>query len=55
MDDKEQVFHFGDDLDRLVDRYRQEYDMTYAAIVGTLFMKAHLLCGEASGREDELP
>lgn len=47
MDDKQQVAAFSDDVDRLVNRYRDEFDMTYAAAVGVLFMKAQLLCSEA--------
>lgn len=47
MDDKQQVFAFADDVDKLVERYRNEFDMTYAAVVGVLFMKAQLLCREA--------
>lgn len=47
MDANEQVKQFADDLDNLVDRYRDEYDLNYAAVVGALFMKAHLLCDEA--------
>lgn len=54
MSEKEQIFSFADDLDRLVERYRQEYDMTYAAAVGVLQMKSHLLCVEASERDDEV-
>lgn len=53
MSEKEQIDHFADDLDRLVDRYRKEYEMSYASVVGTLQMKINLLCAEA-GREDEL-
>jgi hypothetical protein len=47
MDDKQQITAFADDIDRLIERYREEFDMTYAAVVGVLFMKAHLLCEEA--------
>lgn len=53
MTSQEQTFHFGDELDKLVNRFRQEYDMEYAQIVGTLHMKAHLLCQEACEREGE--
>lgn len=51
MTEQEQIFHFGDELDRLVNRFRSEYEISYAAIVGVLFMKAHLLCGEAGNQE----
>ncbi len=54
MSESEQIKHFGDEIDKLVDRFRREYDITYAAVVGTLFMKAHLICNEADEREDEV-
>ena len=54
MSEKEQIDHFANDVDNLVERYRSEYEMTYAAVVGVLQMKIHLLCAEASEREDEL-
>lgn len=53
MTDKEQTDAFANDLDRLVERYRQEFEMTYAQVVGVLVMKTHLLCDEAQGRDDE--
>lgn len=43
MTEKEQVTAFANDIDKLVERYKQEFDMTYAAAVGVLFMKAQLL------------
>lgn len=54
MDDKEQIQAFADDVDKLVERYRQEFDMTYAAVIGTLQMKVHLMCVEAGSRDDEV-
>lgn len=54
MNDKEQTEAFANDLDKLVERYRQEFEMSYAATVGTLQMKIHLLCNEAQDRKDEL-
>lgn len=48
-----QVQQFADELDRLVERFRAEYDLSYAAVVGTLHMKANLMCSEAENREDE--
>lgn len=53
MNPQDQTFAFGDDLDKLVERYRSEFDITYAQIVGVLFMKAHLMCREAEGQEEE--
>jgi hypothetical protein len=54
MTDKEQTDAFSDDLDKLVERYRQEFEMTYAQVVGTLHMKAWLMCAEANDRGDEV-
>ena len=48
------VEHLSDEIDRLVDRFRMEYEMTYAEAVGVLFMKAQLLCEEAE-EEGENP
>lgn len=53
MTEGQQISAFADDVDRLVDRYRSEFDMTYAAVVGVLFMKAQLLCIEA-GEDGEV-
>lgn len=47
MTDKEQIQHLSDDVDKLIERYRSEYDLPYAAVVGVLQMKAWLLCQEA--------
>lgn len=54
MTEKEQTDHFANEIDRLVDRYRSEYEMSYASVVGVLQMKIHLLCDEASERSDEV-
>lgn len=54
MTEREQIEHFADEIDRLVERNRREYDMTYAAVVGVLHMKIYLLCAEAAERKDEL-
>lgn len=53
MSDGEQITHFADELDKLVDRFRSEYEITMAGVVGVLHMKAHLLCEEASRSEEE--
>lgn len=54
MSEKEQIDAFADDIDKLVDRYANEFDMTYAAAIGVLQMKIHTICDAALGREDEL-
>lgn len=53
MDEKDQIKQFADELDNLVDRFRDEYDLTFASAVGVLQMKIHLLCEEAGGLDDE--
>lgn len=55
MSDKEQIEHFANDIDKLVDRCRSEYEMSYAAIVGVLVMKSHLLCDEAEEQGGPYP
>jgi len=54
MTEKEQIGKFADDVDKLVDRYRAEFDLSYAAVVGALTMKVHLLCEEAAEGEEEV-
>ncbi len=54
MSEKDQTDHFAGDIDGLVDRYRSEYEMTYASIVGVLQMKIWLLCAEADNRREEV-
>lgn len=53
MTEKEQIDHLADELDRLVERFRSEYDLSYAAVVGVLEMKKWLLCAEADERSEE--
>lgn len=52
MTNNEQTNAFADDIDKLIERYRQEFEMTYAQIVGVLHMKSWLLRDEASQRDD---
>ncbi len=53
MDEQEQITHFSNDIDALVDRYREEYDMMYSSFLGVMFMKCHLLMNEASSRYED--
>ncbi len=48
MSDKEQIKAFADDLDRLVSRYANEFELSYGAVIGALFMKAQSLCIQAA-------
>ncbi len=54
MSESDQTTHFADELDKLVERFRVEYDISYAAVVGTLYMKAWLMAQEADERSDEV-
>lgn len=49
-----QIDQLANDIDALINRYRLEYDLTYAAVVGVLQMRIWLLCNEADGREGEV-
>lgn len=53
MTEGEQTTAFANDLDKLVDRYRLEFDMSYAAVVGTLQMKSWLLSQEANDENED--
>lgn len=54
MDANEQTKAFADELDKLCERFRSEFDLSYAQAVGVLQMKSWLLCSEAAEREDDL-
>ena len=45
-DDAEQIRHFQKELDKLIFRYRKEYDITYASLIGILFACAQLMVDE---------
>ena len=52
MTEHEQIIHLSDDLDKLVERYSLEYDISYASVVGVLTMKCHLLMNQAEDDEE---
>lgn len=47
MDQTAQTKAFEADLNKLVDRYRAECDLTYASVIGVLFLKTQQLAKEA--------
>ena len=49
-----QVMQFADELDRLVNHVRNEYDLSYAEVLGTLLMKVILLSLECRDREGDI-
>lgn len=55
MTDREQIQAFADDLDKLVDRYRAEFEISMAGVVGTLEFKKWLLMQEAQQKKADGP
>ena len=53
MTDKQQLDAFANDLDNLIERYRSEFELTYAVVVGVLQMKSHLMMVEACGEDEQ--
>ncbi len=47
MTEQEQTVRFSADLDRFIEQYRLEYDLTYATIVGCLTIKATMMTLES--------
>lgn len=52
MDSTEQVRALSDELDSLFNRYKDEFDLSFAEILGILYMKAHLVAHEAIEQQD---
>jgi hypothetical protein len=48
VSEKEQIDHFAQELDKLVERFRSEYDLTYASVIGALTIKSHQLIDESN-------
>lgn len=53
MTEREQIEHFADELDKLVQRFRGEYELTYASITGCLNMKIFTLHREVEKMHEE--
>lgn len=47
MNHREQIDAFSSDLFNLIDRYRQEFELPLASVVGTLQLASHHLLREA--------
>ena len=54
MTDSEQIDHLSDDLDALINRYCDEYDLTNAAIIGVLQLKIYDIA-QRSDADDASP
>lgn len=51
MDETEQIDRFNDGLDKYIDAFVAEYDVSTAAVIGALYLKIHRLA-EASHNEE---
>ena len=53
MDEKTQIGCFQTDLNRLVERYGDEFELSLASMIGTLQIKIHELVANAIDQNDE--
>jgi uncharacterized FlaG/YvyC family protein len=53
MNEQDQIGHFNDDLQRLLDKYSAEFDMSLASQVGTLMCKIYELISSSYDEEDD--
>jgi hypothetical protein len=49
----EAVVHLGNEIDKVINRFRAEYDISYAAVVGCLHFRIFTLEREAERVHDE--
>lgn len=54
MSDDQQVMALADDLDKLIERYRVEFDLNFASVLGVLEAKKWFLIREAEKLKDHL-
>lgn len=47
MEPDAEIEQFADEIDKVFERFRHEYDLTYAAAIGVLTMKIHTLVAES--------
>jgi tRNA A37 threonylcarbamoyltransferase TsaD len=52
VEPEEQIECFAHELDRLVDRYCDEFNLSYAEVVGVMHFKTHLLMRDWHESED---
>lgn len=53
MTDREQIKAFADELDNLVNRFADEFNLTTAAAVGVLMIKAQEIIYESANKGEE--
>ncbi len=52
MTERQQIVAFESELDALICRYRSDFTMTYASMIGVLHIQAHVLAQDASDESD---
>jgi len=53
MKHEDRLEHLGNQLDSLIERFRLEYDVTFAELISVLEMKKFFLCMEVSDEVDD--
>jgi hypothetical protein len=53
MDNGEQIEQFQNKLDKLVDTYTEEFDLSIAAMIGILMCKIYELLANSNDDEDD--
>lgn len=53
MTEREQIQHFATEIDKVVKRFCEEYDLSVASIAGALQVKAHQVIAEACKEGEE--
>jgi len=53
MDNGEQIQQFQNKLDRLVDTYTEEFDLSIAAMIGILMCKIYEILADANDDKDD--
>jgi hypothetical protein len=53
MDNGEQIEQFQNKLDKLVNTYTEEFDLSIAAMIGTLMCKIYELLANSNDDEDD--
>lgn len=54
MNDREQLIAFAVDLDNLIERYIQEFNLPFAGIVGLLHIKAHAITQNQLEQDEDI-
>jgi hypothetical protein len=53
MNEADQTHAFANAIEKVISHYRDEFDLTYAAIIGVLTIQTQALCAEALEDEED--